>query len=152
MIECPACGPVQPAANPRMERVCPRCGRDAVLTPRVTEVHRQGEPFFDRHLKPGTQIHPAYAAMVLERYHQASREYGQSWRHKPLAAFADEAAEEGLDVGGWLMLLAERLDELPPEARLEAQELVAVLIADGARVAARARRLSALIRHAGDLT
>ena len=145
-MRCPRCGPTHEPQDPRKAGTCVRCGR--MLTPDVHETHRHGEPFFDRHLKPAAAIFPPYAAMVLARFHVASREYGDTWRHRPLPGIVAEVSEEGLDVGGWIMLLAERLDELPPEIRGEVAALVAEQVADGARITARSRRSAALIARA----
>lgn len=147
---CVKCGPVSPAANPRLADTCPRCGRE-MLSPRVTETSRAGEPntHLERHLHPAGMTWGPYPSAVMARYHAAHVEYGDSWRTRPLASFADEAAEEGLDIGGWLMLLAERVGELPVDAQAEISSLLNELVVDGARVASRARRLSALVRHAG---
>lgn len=144
---CPKCGVVPQSPNPNLRTRCVRCDRRLVLTPRVTEVHRHGEPFFDRHLTPGSAIFPPYAAMVLARFHQASGEYGETWRLRPLDDIAGEAGEEGLDVGGWTMLIQERLQEVPADVRPVVAALIADMIAEGARVTAKARTIQALLRH-----
>jgi hypothetical protein len=90
---------------------------------------------------------PTYPTRVQSRIDQAEREYGDAWRQRQLRTFADECAEEGEDVAGWLVWIIQRLDEVPADKRAEVTRLVEDLIGLGAQVTAKADRLAALLAH-----
>ena len=83
----------------------------------------------------------------MARHRHAAAEYGNTWRHRSLVDLCSEVHEEALDVGGWAMLVGARLDELTPELRAEAAQMVRELVDLGARSAGLSARLRAKIQH-----
>ena len=134
----------EPPADPRKQGTCVRCGRPIPPPPPAARPRRVNPA---RWLETARGILPTYPARVMARHQQAAAEYGDSWRTRPLVDLAAEPPEEGLDIGGWPMLIGERLDELDPAVRGEAAALVESLIRQGAQVTATADRLAALIAH-----
>lgn len=98
-------------------------------------------------LEGGRAVHPRYPEAVMARHRAAADEYGETWRYRDLAALCAEVREEGLDVGGWAMLVGARLDELTPEVRAEVAPLIRELVLLGARSASLAATVQAKIAH-----
>ena len=70
----------------------------------------------------------------MARHRHAAAEYGETWRHRSLVDLCAEVREEGLD-------------ELTPELRAEAAQMVRELVLLGARSASLSARLRAKIQH-----
>lgn len=100
-----------------------------------------------RWLETARAVHPRYPEAVMARHRAAATEYGDTWRSRPMPVLAAEVREEGLDVGGWAMLVGARLDELTPELRAEVTPMVLELVSLGARSASLAARLQAKLQH-----
>lgn len=83
----------------------------------------------------------------MARHRHAAAEYGTTWLHRDLADLCAEVGEEGLDVGGWAMLVGARLEELTPEVRAEVTPMIRELVSLGARSASLAARVRAKIAH-----
>lgn len=98
-------------------------------------------------LEGGRAVHPRYPEAVMARHRHAAAEYGDTWRYRDLGALCGEAREEGLDVGGWIMLVGARLDELTPELRAEVAPMIRELVLLGARAATLAATVQAKIGH-----
>lgn len=83
----------------------------------------------------------------MARHRHAAAEYGTTWLHRDLVDLCAEVGEEGLDVGGWAMLVGARLSELTPEVRAEVAPMIREAIQHGARAASLAARVRAKIQH-----
>lgn len=66
-------------------------------------------PFVNDAARKGGIGHTSWAQRVMARIEQAARQYGDSWKSRPVVELVQEAREESLDLGGWPLLVFLRM-------------------------------------------